>query len=86
VVLTINDILNISPLVPGVENLSGIYLEPILAEDLIFVLNVVHVFHVVKVSRCETFPGMHGKHAVIPENFATIIVKLDACFGKKISA
>ena len=86
VVLTINDISNVSPRVLGIKNFSGIRLQRILVEEFIFLLNVVHVFHVVKVSRRETFTWMHVECAIIPEHFATIIVKFDACFGKKISA
>jgi hypothetical protein len=41
---------------------------------------------VVKVSICETFMMMYGQHEVIPEHFALIIVKLDACLSKKIIA
>jgi hypothetical protein len=86
VVLTIKDILNISPLVPDIKNFSGIYLKPIPAKEFIFVLNVVHVFHAVKVSRRETFTRTHGERAVVQEHFAMITVELDACFGKKIGA
>ena len=83
--MTISDVSNVSPCILGIKNFSGIYLEPILAKELIFVLNVVHVFHMVKVSRRETFMRRHGECAVVPEHFATIIVEFDASFGKKIS-
>jgi hypothetical protein len=49
VMLIFNKISNISPLVLGVEDLSCIQLEPILAKDLILMLDEIGVFHVVKV-------------------------------------
>ena len=49
VMLIFNDISNVSPLVLGIEGLSCIQLEPILAKELILILDEIRVFHVVKV-------------------------------------
>jgi hypothetical protein len=84
--LCINNISNISPFVLDVNNLSHALIKPIVAKKLIFVLNIVHIFHVVKVSRHETFTRTHEENAAIPKHFAMIIVMLDACFQKKIGA
>ncbi len=48
--LTFNNALNISPFVSGIKNLSGIQFEPIMAEKLIFLLNVVQIINVVSKS------------------------------------
>ncbi len=49
VMLIFNNVSNISPLVLGIEDLSCIQLEPVLAKKLILMLDEIGVFHVVKV-------------------------------------
>jgi hypothetical protein len=49
VMLIFNNILNISPLVLGIKDLSCIQLKPVLAKELILMLDEIGVFHVVKV-------------------------------------
>ena len=48
VMLIFNNILNVSPLVLGIKDLSFIRLEPVLAKELILMLDEIGVFHVVK--------------------------------------
>ncbi len=46
VMLVFNNISNISPLVLGIQDLSCIQLEPVLAQELILMLDEIGVFHV----------------------------------------
>jgi hypothetical protein len=49
VMLIFNNVSNISPMVLSVEDLSCVQLEPVLAKELILMLDEIGVFHMVKV-------------------------------------
>jgi len=49
VMLIFNNISNISPLVLSIKEFSCIHLEPVLAKELILMLDEIGVFQVVKV-------------------------------------
>ncbi len=80
------DLNYISSFIPGIQNLCPKALEPIFTEELIFDLDVKHIFYVVKFVWIQTSRWTKWDGTIKPFHVSFWVVQLYSSLGKKLCA